>query len=282
MNLPTVIRSLLPLGPAFSLRPTDGERVSLIPSGTPIGQSAPEGWSALLLKSRPRAAYGDVESMNEMLRELSGMFFTAMLARIQREGDRPVLAEVAIGLGTSVAGKDIIVTPETQSKLGADLGLLPSFALSRGYERLEEVRVVGKTDNVVFLDAPVRMRIDNKNHPAVLRYAVCLEARSGEVSVLLWAIQQGPRGKYLRLIHKIEWLPANHEEDRLLYVDASEFSLGLPTEEAAAMTRLFQGREQFRFPSKALEATATAERLTAEDVRLLEATCLDFIASVQP
>jgi hypothetical protein len=215
----------------------------------------------LLLKSRPRAAYGDVESMNEMLRELSGMFFTAMLARIQREGDRPVLAEVAIGLGTSVAGKDIIVTPETQSKLGADLGLLPSFALSRGYERLEEVRVVGKTDNVVFLDAPVRMRIDNKNHPAVLRYAVCLEARSGEVSVLLWAIQQGPRGKYLRLIHKIEWLPANHEEDR---------------------TRLFQGREQFRFPSKALEATATAERLTAEDVRLLEATCLDFIASVQP
>ena len=107
--------------------------VPFIPAGTVIADRAPAGWTHLIDKSRPKMHYGDVDRVPKPVQALSGMFFTSLLARVSppdgREHAGYWLDQVAIGMGTKIGNNDTIITPETQSQLGARLGLLPRIAL---------------------------------------------------------------------------------------------------------------------------------------------------------
>ena len=131
--------------PADRLPDARAARIALIPAGTIISNRAPAGWTHLIDKSHPKMHYGDVDRVPRPVRALSGMFFTAMLARVSppdgRESTGYRLDEVAIAMGTRIGAADVIITPETQKKLGANLGLLPRIALERGYERFKTVTV---------------------------------------------------------------------------------------------------------------------------------------------
>src|SRR3954451_1688365 len=92
--------------------------VGMIPPGTTVAERPPEGWSHLILKTHPEVSLGDVDKLSDSVRSLSRRFFSAMMARVALEStDGPMqyrLDEVAVGLGTTIAGRDLIVTPETQ------------------------------------------------------------------------------------------------------------------------------------------------------------------------
>jgi hypothetical protein len=247
--------------------------VALIPPGTVIGAQAPEGWTHLLIKSQPRAAEGDVDQLSADVRELSGLFFTALLARVDerefRGQRRYVLAAVASGLGTRIGERDTIISPDTQEKLGANLGFLARIALRKGSDRLDKVRVVARSESLALIDAPVMMLREGRHQPVALRYAVMVDPPSGRLETLLWAIREDGRGGYRGVLGVAEWLPPNKIEERILHVDANEFSLGLPTENALAMVRLYRGQKQLQF-SEDLKASAGKARLTPEAAVALE------------
>jgi hypothetical protein len=249
-------------------------RIALIQPGTVIGAQAPEGWTHLLIKSQPRAAEGDVDQLSADVRELSGLFFTALLARVEardvRGQRRYFLATVASGLGTRIGDRDTIISPDTQEKLGANLGFLGRIALRKGYDRLQGVHVVARSESLALIDAPVMMLREGRHRPVVLRYAVVVDPPSGRLETLLWAISQDGRGMYRDILGVAEWLPPNKIEERILHVDANEFSLGLPTENALAMVRLYRGQKQLSFP-EALKANAAKGRLTPAAAADLEA-----------
>src|SRR4051812_30244172 len=64
--------------------------ITLIPPGAVIAEQAGEGWTHLLIKSKPEAGLGDVDKLSDSLKSLSSLFFTAMLARVRPDasGDR--------------------------------------------------------------------------------------------------------------------------------------------------------------------------------------------------
>ncbi len=256
--------------------------IAFIPAGTVIVDKAPAGWTHLIDKSQPKMHYGDVDQVPKPVRALSGMFFTAMLARVgpgepgEHAGYR--LDEVAIAMGTRIGTKDTIITPETQKSLGANLGLLPRIALERGYERLKTVKVAARTRTMAVIDGPAMMLRDGKHRPVVLRYAILVHPRTGALETTMWAISQDDQGAYEGMISPCEWLAPNQLEERLLHVDSTEFAFGLVTENAMAIVHLCKGRMQLAFTPE-LKRIAEAPRLGPESTRALEKRLWELLRS---
>ena len=222
--------------------------LDLIPPGTVIGKEAPRGWTNLIIKSFSRPGAGDMKQLSPTADRLSRFLFTAVLAdvRADRSGDgmRYKLAKVAVGLGMRIRDKDTIVTPETQRRLGGDLGFLARVVLSTAQEKLAEVVVVTRSATLMVFDSPGLIARGDKHKPIVLRYAVLVDERTGRLDTLLWVLDRQPRGEYGGPEGAIQWLPANLTDDCVLHVDAGEFSLGQPTERAFAMNSAPKGEKE--------------------------------------
>jgi hypothetical protein len=246
--------------------------VAPIPPGLVIDKSAPKGWSHLIVKSGAVAGAGDVAKMSATTRELSGLFFSAIVANVTSEktsaGLRYRLDKVAVGLGTRIAGVDKIISLETQRDLGANLGFLQRTALRKATDRIQNVQMVARSDSLAVVDAPVYMLLRNKHLPATLRYVVLVDPKTGQLNTLIWAIERSEAGDSRGVVGHMEWLPPNKVEERVLHVDASEFSLGLVTERAMAMTRLFKGKTQIDFPKDFVELAGQTRFSEASAARL--------------
>ena len=101
------------------------------------------------------------------------------------------------------------------------------------------------------------------------RHAVLVNPKTGALITLIWAIAKDDKGVYYGMYGDCEWLPPNHLEDRLMHVDANEFSFGLITENALAMVALFKGKARLTF-SPELKAIAEQARYTPEAAADLE------------
>jgi hypothetical protein len=223
-------------------------RLDQIPAGTVIGKTPPKGWTNLLIKSHPHPGAGDTKQLSATADRLSRLLFTAIVADVKAEnvdgGQRYRLAKVAVGLGTRIGDRDVIITPETQRRLGADLGLLARVVLRTAQDKLADIVVVARSDTLMIFDAPGLLARDGRHEPVVLRYAVLVEERTGQLDTLLWVLNREPSGGYGGPAGAIQWLPPNKMEDCVLHVDAGEFSLGQPTEKAFAMMSAPKGRQE--------------------------------------
>jgi hypothetical protein len=249
-------------------------RLEQIPPGTVLAKEAPKGWSNLIIKSYSRPGAGDMKQLSPTANRLCRLLFTAILADVKPDkaggdGKRYKLAKVAVGLGTRVRGEDVILTPDTQKKLGADLGLLARVVLRTAQEKLGDIAVVARSNTLMVFDSPSLMVVEERHKPIVLRYAVLVEAQTGRLNTLVWALGRDEGGKYSDPIGAIQWLPPNLTDDCVLHVDGSEFSLGQPTEKAFAMTTPPKGRKEIKV-SDDLKSLIARPRFSAATAAELE------------
>jgi hypothetical protein len=248
-------------------------RLDLIPPGTVIDKGPPKDWSHLIIKSHPRAGAGDFRRLSPSAAQLSSLLYTAIVAnvRVEKAGNsaRHRLAGLAVGLGTRVNGKDVVLSPEKQQALGANLSFLGRVVLSKAQDKLQEVQLIARSDTMALVDAPGLLQRDGRHRPVVLRYAVLVDAATGGLETLLWVIERDERGGYKGTTGPAEWLPPNKLEDCVLHVDANEFSLGVPSENAFAMNRIPQGQKQVPLPDD-VKAIAGRSRLSDDLAYRLE------------
>jgi hypothetical protein len=226
-------------------------RLAQIPPGTVIGQEAPKGWSHLIIKSYSRPGAGDVNELSSIADQLARLLFTAIIADVQpdkrgSDAKRYKLVKVAVGVGTRIGRKDTVITPDTQNRLGADLGLLARVVLRKAQDKLGDISIVARSAAFLVFDAPSFLVVDGKHRPIVLRYAVLVEERTGRLDTLVWALGREEDGKYTEPIGAIQWLPPNLTGDCILHVDGNEFSLGQPTERAFAITAPPKGQKEIK------------------------------------
>ncbi len=226
-------------------------RLAQIPPGTVIDKEAPKGWSNLIIKSYSRPGAGDVSELSSVADQLTRLLFTAILADVQpdkRGGEtkRYKLAKVAVGVGTRIGRKDTVITPDTQNRLGADLGLLARVVLRKAQEKLDDIGVVARSATFLVFDSPSFMVVAGKHQPIVLRYAVLVDGRTGRLNTLVWALGREEDGKYTEPIGAIQLLPPNLTGDCILHVDGNEFSLGQPTERAFAIITPPKGQKEIQ------------------------------------
>jgi hypothetical protein len=251
-----------------------------IPPGTVLGKEAPKGWSHLIIKSYSRPGAGDLKQLSPTADQLARLLFTAILANVRPQeergspsvsGKRYKLEKVAVGLGTRIGGKDIVITPDTQKQYGADLGLLARVVLRKSQQKLDDIFVVARSATFLVFDSPTFLAVGDKHKSIVLRYAILVDERTGRLNTLVWAVGRGEDGKYGDPIGAIQWLPGNLTGDCILHIDGNEFSLGQPTERAFAITEPPKGQKEIKinddFKSLAVRprfSSATAAELESK------------------
>jgi hypothetical protein len=248
-------------------------RIELLPPGTIIGQGPPKGWSFLVIKTHPRPGTGDMAKVNDSTYHLASFLFTGFVAnaRAEQVGGRVQyrLDKVATGLGTRINRQDIIISPETQRRLGANLGLLARVVLDKTYALQQDNLVVVSFNTMAIVDTHAVMLRGTGHRPVILRYSLLLDAGTGKLETLVWMIDRDNQGKYTGVGGTIEWLPPNKVQDVILHVDGKEFTLGVPTENAFGISELPRGQKQLAMPDD-LKPIAGQKRLGVEAARHLE------------
>jgi hypothetical protein len=245
--------------------------IARIPAGTVIGEQAPQGWSNLIFKSRTRIGAGDVDKLGSQAKDFSGLFFTSMVANAKPQGAGKGyrLDKVAYGLGTRIDGKDVIVTPESQKRLGANLGFLARTVLERSSDRIKQTAVAARSDTVAVVDNPAVLLYQGSHRNALLRFALLVDS-TGRLDTFLWGINRNEEGTNQELIGAIEWLAPNQIQEPVLHVDGSQVSrLGIPSDTALALSRIHPGKKHLE-PTEEFKKLATKDRVSPEDARQLE------------
>jgi hypothetical protein len=241
--------------------------------GVVIDDKAPGDWTDLVIKSCPRATKGDLSSMSRTDKSLSSAFRTVTLAKVEErviDGQRAFqLSRVGLGLCVPVENKgDVLVTPDTCNELGADLGFLGRTVLGKIYSEFEKVHYVCRSDTAAIYDSPVVMRYKEKNREMVIRYAMVVNQENGRLDTMAWLIETDGNNKYKQLVGSVQWLPNNLVTHCDLYVDANEYTFGIPSSRAFAVVATPQGRVRFRTPEHLKEVCLKAE-YNQEDAELM-------------
>jgi hypothetical protein len=259
-------------------------RLEFIRPGTIIEDRPPTGWTHLVLKSQPRLPEAERRKVGETAATLATMVFTANTAAVERDdqagGRRYRLARLGVGVGVNVRDRDMIITPETQRGLGADLGLLARQVLSGVCDKQHDVHLVAGSTTGAFVDTPAFMPRGRGHAPVILRYAFLVDADTGRLDTLVWRIDLDQRGWYQGAVGLIEWLPPNKQVDCVMQADLSEFTFGLPSERAFAILRIPDGQKQFAVPEP-LRTAAGAPRVTAETARALDGGLRQLLREAQ-
>lgn len=219
-----------------------------IPPGTPIDQRAPNGWHYLIIKTQPRLAAGDLEKVPQIAARHTTLLFTAILGRVRTDPQangqtQYALDSVAIALGTNVKGRDIIVNSESQDRLQAALGPIGRMVLSESEERLKLFTQAARSPTIGIYDIPTIIARDGQHVACILRYAILVDPRDGQLYTLDWIIDLDSKGAYASAVGPIQWLPRDMKEDCKLHVDSREFgALGIPNAKAFAIVDPPKGR----------------------------------------
>jgi hypothetical protein len=230
--------------------------IDMLPPGTVVADSAPAGWSDLIIKSSSRIEASQQSKVSQHEINFAKMFTTVLVADVTRRagaagaGDSHVLSRVAVGCLTSIRNKDTIVSPSSHKKLGADLGFFGGMLLGEICKKQQLVTLVAKSESMAIIDTPVVVYYQKANRPLAFRYVLLLNPQSGELHRLVWLIN--PTGQKLqdRVLSPVEMLDANHIQEFPLQVDVNEYTLGMPTEKAFGVMDMPKGKERLRVDNR--------------------------------
>lgn len=213
--------------------------------GTRVPDGPPQGWSHLILKSKPRLEQGDVSEVPAIVARLASFQFTTFAADVAETtvDGRPwfYLNTIGVGLGTDVRGEDVIVASRTHKQQGANLGIIKATVLSQSEAQLARIVQLGRSSNVAIFDAPGYMLRGERHRPIVMRYVVLVHPHSGRLSTFAWLMDVTPSGEYVLVDGSLRLLKPNLVEDSPLHVDSGEFIAGIPTPTAFALASLPPG-----------------------------------------
>ncbi|NQU26022.1 MAG: hypothetical protein HQ567_32445 [Candidatus Nealsonbacteria bacterium] len=245
-----------------------------ISPGTQIVDCPPQGWSHLIIKSWPHIGPETIDDVSDANAAIVSLLFTAIVADVQQakgdDGKRSFhLAKVGIGVGADVDGRHLTLTPDTQKELGADLGWMDRRVLIGGRDKFRKMRCVARSNTMALLDSPEILLHDGEHRPVILRYALLLDAATGRLDTLLWALNLDEQGNISDIISPIHRLPSSKVEACILHADPDKFVLGVPTAIAFAMTSIPEGKQSLVCPAS-LKPLVTQSPPTPHAARQLQ------------
>lgn len=253
-----------------------------LPPGTVVGDTHTDGWSHLVIKSRPRVRPGEEKNVPAIARSqtvrMSQWMVTSFVADVRPETrgheTRYHLRAVALGLGTNVNGRDVVITPETAKDYGVELEFPKNIILSKGYETQKLAMVVVQGPTFALVDTPVWFRCGDKNRLIRFRYALLVDATTGKLDVLAWVLDpEGRCGDPAAVLLN----PNQINEAELVPVADGFNAFGIASDSAFGVDSLPPHRLRLELPPD-LRATAARTRYAPDEARALEAALRQLLA----
>lgn len=215
-----------------------------IPGGVVVGGDRVEGWSHPILFVRGKLTSGDLDRVNSTVEKYAEMFNLVLLAHVAPAADGGfALQKVAIGFSTPIGGRNVVITTDTHRQLGANLGLIGGSVFSGNEAALADTQQTARYSHGMVIDAPTLMLRGEAHVLVMARYFVWVSKKTGEVGVLVWAMEDSDGGGDFRMLPQApQLLSPNMHEDRNMHVDGEEFNfMGIPSKTAFAVEQLPRG-----------------------------------------
>ena len=203
------------LAPAVLAAQAEGwsqPRLVILPAATRVADSPPEGWSHLVMKSVPRLASGDLDTLPSSASKTAALFRTVMMADVQPVGLDKEYILSRIGIGMCVPARDgkvedIVVSSDRLQSLSIRLSTIEQLVLDVAEGELAEARLVARTPSFALLRSPAMLVVAGKHRKVDLYYAFCVDRTTGRLRVGLWSmwpgtIQQPPPPALIELAPK--------------------------------------------------------------------------------
>ena len=187
-------------GEDYRAEPGRVRRAELVPiaPGTLVGDQPPRTWTHLVIKSVPRLASGDLETLPRSAFRTATLIRTVILADVGRSADEPsrfVLHRVGVGLCVPDPSKgDVVVESGRLEESGVKLGMIEKIVLQSAEAELAQGRLVARGPAFALYHGPSVMEVEGVHHKVELYYAFLVDERSGALRVLVWP-QEG-KGRY--------------------------------------------------------------------------------------
>ncbi len=172
--------------------PGQGNRAKLVPiaPGTLVGDQPPRTWSHLVIKSVPRLASGDLETLPRSAFRTATLIRTVILADVGRSADDPsrfVLRRVGIGLCIPDRSRgDVVVESGRLEEQGVRLGMMEKVVLQSAEAELARGRLSAREPAFALYHGPSVLEVEGVHHKVELFYAFLVDQQSGALRVLLW------------------------------------------------------------------------------------------------
>ena len=265
-NEPTGAESGISMVAAMAVGRMQPKLVYLQP-GMLIGDKPPEGWSHLIVKSIPRLASGDQDSLPNGSAKTAAYFRTVILANV-----KPVDVEerdfelTQVGIGICVPkdeDHDVVVAGDRLEALGLHLTTVQKIVLDTCEAELGEGRIIARTPTFALFRSPATVVVAGNEHRKVnLNYAFCVERTSGKLQVALWTSVLESRS--VKAPTSLVRLGTNPIFDCRIDVRAKKvFGVTVPLTWSFAMSCLPAGRA-LRVPPALGELIATTARRPAD------------------
>jgi hypothetical protein len=253
--------------------------------GLLIGDKPPQGWSHLVLKSLPRLASGEKDSLPNGSAKTAAYFRTVLLANVKPvDVDEREFELTQIGIGICVPRKgeenDVVVAADRLEALGLHLSWVEKKVLDSLESEMAEGRMIARTPTFSLFRSPATIVVAGNEHRKVnLNYAFCVGKTTGKLDVLLWTSALEPDNS--RAPSKMVCLKPDPIFDCTMDVRTKKvLGVTVPLTWSFAMSKLPEGRV-LRVPPELGELIATtARRPKDSDPEELERSLGQTLASV--
>ncbi len=247
-------------------------RVVQLPTGVLVARTPPQGWSHLVVKSLPRLASGDADTLPGSAARTATLFRTVILADVGPSRDDPsprVLRRIGVGLCVpDRKGRDVVVTPGREREADVELALTDRLVLHAAETQLRRGKLVAASPTFALYRAPAVMAVGAEHRDVAVCYVFLVDPVRGGLDVLVWALDN--RGNDSPLAKRGVEITPGLVYDCAIDVKARRLLGALPVSWSFAMTDLPPGR---------LLATDDSARLiAASERRPLDAKALEEVA----
>jgi hypothetical protein len=230
-----------------------GHAIEKLPYGSRINRQPPTGWTHTLLVSVPSVDSGDLRQVSTLVTNYAEMLSLVIVARIEPErSEEPRNYQLrSIGVGMAIRqGDDFVVVTGDDSAAAATssdenppprLDMLQKQVVRGASNSLDQMRVVARRTTLILFDSPAVVRLQDRNQSVVMRNLIWVESSSGRIGNLVWLLQPDGKEGMKPALDEARFLPPPFLEQRSLYVDSSQFTLGIPSSTAFALTQLPAG-----------------------------------------
>jgi hypothetical protein len=239
-----------------------------IPPGTVIEEWPPLGWTNIVRMIEPVLTEKDLQNTPKLVAFYVQLFKDVTLAKVEKLGSSHELKMLAVGPTAKVKGKDTVI--DLTHRYGADLGSFGGRLLA-AYETgfRDHMWQVVQTPTLRVFDERQRFLRGDKRIVMLVRNAVRVDRKSGQVTTLAWLLTDNKEEENSLAEENMQLLPDGYREKYNPSIRYDQFVLGLPiSDDAIARREITQGKPVPFTP--ALRQLAARKTYTREEALELE------------
>ncbi len=189
MGMATLTMAFAFVGMASGSQP----RLEILSAATRVGETPPDGWTHLVMKSVPRLTSGEWQELPTLAQKTATRFRTVILADVEGLGLDQQFILTRVGIGICIPSRDgkkedIVVTSDRLESLSIKLSTVDEIVLDAVESELAEARIISRSSTFALLRTPATMLFQGKHSKVDLYYAFCVDPTTGRLRIGVWSM----------------------------------------------------------------------------------------------